>query len=214
MCDWVSAGGVLQIKHIKFLGCQKEGWQFRWTHQREDHAVLQIMVSSMKWKGTTFEPNSGQYTAWSEKEHQWQKVKKYGMCSQWKDLAIYGVVYRRLGEDTPLSCCGDSIKIPISLQVIGDDTPLSCCGDSIKIPISLQVSLREVDRCYSCCPTSLFPEWKKCHSPVTDASGKGGSHRASSLLSNHICQPQTMMISQEESVWLRHSQWSSMRNSI
>ena len=150
------------------------------------------MVSSMKWKGTTFEPNSGQYTAWSEKEHQWQKVKKYGMCSQWKDLAIYGVVYRRLGEDTPLSCCGDSIKIPISLQV----------------------SLREVDRCYSCCPTSLFPEWKKCHSPVTDASGKGGSHRASSLLSNHICQPQTMMISQEESVWLRHSQWSSMRNSI
>ena len=40
----------------------------------------------------------------------------------------------------------------------------------------------------------------KCHFPETDASGKGGSHRASSLPSNHMCQPHTKMISQEESV--------------
>ena len=53
----------MQIKHIKFLGCQEKGWQFRWTHKREAHAVLQIMVSSMKRKGTTFELNTGQYTA-------------------------------------------------------------------------------------------------------------------------------------------------------
>lgn len=46
--DWETVGGFLQWKYIKFLG-QEEGWQFPWTYQRENLAVLERMLPSVKW---------------------------------------------------------------------------------------------------------------------------------------------------------------------
>lgn len=48
VCDWETIGGFLKLKHIKFLD-QEERWRFSCTYQRENLAMLQRMLSAIKW---------------------------------------------------------------------------------------------------------------------------------------------------------------------